>query len=251
MKRNSLETFRAAIAAGHCARGLVITSTDTAVTELAADCGCDFVWIDLEHSPLTVVDAARHVAVLRGSTCAPLIRVGDALPHLLKPVLDLAPAGVILPMINTAAAARRAVSLCRYPNDGGERGMALRSNNCYGRMPVPEYLAHSAREPLVIIQIEHRDAVGNLDEILSVPGIDSVCIGPCDLSASYGKPGDFFDPEIAAAIDLVREKVFAAGLLCGGFCAGPFWADRPMHWRAIGDDTGLLASALRERLKSD
>ncbi len=249
MKRNSLEKFQAVIASGRCAKGMVITSHDTAVSELAADCGCDFVWIDLEHSPLGIVEAARHVAVLRGTDCAPFIRVGDCLPHLLKPVLDLAPAGVILPMVNTAEAARRAVRLCRYPNDGGERGMALRSNNCYGRVSITEYLECSKFEPLVILQIEHREAVENLDEILKVPGIGSLCIGPCDLSASYGKPGQFADPQIAAAIDAIREKARAAGILCGGFCAGPFWANRPMQWRAVGEDTGLLASALRERLK--
>ena len=95
------------------------------------------------------------------------------------------------------------------------------------------------------MQIEHREAVRNIDEILKVEGIGGVCIGPCDLSASYGKTGCFEDPEVSDAIDLVREKTLAAGVLLGGFCAGPFWSDRFMNWKAIGSDVSILAAATR------
>lgn len=249
MELNSLETFRSKIARGETALGCVITMLDPSVSELAAAAGFDFVWIDLEHSPLTIVDAMHHVMAVRGSGCAPFIRVPWNRNYLLKPVLDLAPAGVIIPMVNDAEAATAAVRACRYPSEGGERGFATRRATGYGRMPLAEYLEYSKREPLVIVQIEHRDAVRNLDEILAVPGIDSVCIGPFDLSSSYGKTGQFDDPEIIAAIDLIREKTTKAGLLLGGFCARtPFWEQRQMDWRALGTDTEALFQSFRDRI---
>jgi len=251
MKRNNLEKFLEKIASGHTPRGIVVTSTDPAISELAADCGCDFLWYDMEHSPLGIVEVAHHIAALRGSDCAPFIRVGGILPHLTKAVLDLAPAGVIFPMVNSAADARAAVDLCRYPIYGGSRGGALRSNNCYGSVPLDEFLECSRRDPLVIVQIEHREAVEHIDEILNVPGVGSVCIGPFDLSFSYGKPGKLDDPEVAGAIDRIRARCAALNVSCGGFCAGEFWAERHMSWRAVGEDTSLLVGALRARLAAE
>ena len=248
MEINHLEKFRSLVEAGNTALGTVITSTDSAVSELAADCGFDFIWIDMEHSPMTIVDAMHHVMALRGTACAPFVRVPWNVNYLLKPVLDLAPAGVIVPMVNSAEAARAAVAACRYPVDGGERGFALRRADGYGKMPLKEYLGHARREPLVIVQVEHREAVENIDGILATPGVDSICIGPFDLSASYGTPGDFTNPEVIAAIDRVREKTLAAGILLGGFCPGPFWEGRFMHWKALTADTGALARAYRELL---
>ncbi len=249
MDLNALTHFRAKVAAGETAFGTVITSLDPSVAELAADCGFDFVWIDMEHSPMTIVDAMHHVQALRGTPCAPFIRVPANVDYLLKPVLDLAPAGVIVPMVNHAAAAESAVRACRYPAEGGQRGFALRRNNGYGAEPLDSYLERAKQEPLVILQIEHREAVRNLDEILAVPGIGSICIGPFDLSASYGKTAQFDDPEIIAAIDTIREKTLAAGVMLGGFCATPLWRDRFMNWKAITDDTGAMATQFRTLLQ--
>lgn len=245
MEVNALNLFRNKTANGETALGAVITSFDSSMSEMAADCGFDFVWIDLEHSPMTIVDAMHHIQALRGTACAPFIRVAANVDYLLKPILDLGSAGVIIPMVNDARAAEAAVRACSYPAQGGARGFALRRNNGYNREPLDEYLERAKSEPLVIIQIEHRDAVRNLDEILQVPGIGSVCIGPFDLSASYGKTAQFDDPEIIAAIDEIREKTMQAGVLLGGFCATPFWEGRFMNWKAITDDVGALTRGYR------
>lgn len=250
MNINHLESFKAKIASGGTALGAVLTSFDPALTELAGDCGLDFAWIDMEHSPLTVPQVMMMVMALRGTNCAPFIRVPWNVNYLLKPVLDLAPAGVIVPMVNDAASAEQAVRACRYPSMGGERGFATRRQTGFGAMPLSEYLEYSRREPMVIVQIEHRQAVENIDEILQVEGIDSICIGPFDLSSSYGKTGQFDDPEIIAAIDTVREKTLASGKLLGGFCANhAFWGERKMHWKAIACDTDILAQAYRQQIK--
>ncbi len=248
MKFNSLEKFNAKIASGETAYGVVVNMSNALVAEMAAHCGFDFIWFDMEHSPMTITDALHHMMAVRCTGCAPFIRVPWNVNYLLKPVLDLAPAGVIVPMVNDAKSAEAAVRACRYPVYGGERGFATIRNNEFGNFNIDEYVAACEKEPLVILQIEHKDAVNNIDEILKVEGIDSICIGPFDLSSSYGKAGKFDDPEIIDAIDSVREKTLAAGITLGGFCATPFWDNRFMNWKAVGTDTDLLAEMFRARL---
>ena len=118
MEINNLEKFLKKARSGTPAAGMVITLNDPAVSELAADAGYNFTWLDMEHSPLTLTDAANHIMALRGTGCAPLVRVPWNEPGIIKPVIDLAPAGIILPMIRTADELRAAVSACRYPPEG-------------------------------------------------------------------------------------------------------------------------------------
>lgn len=245
MTINNLEKFRAKVAGGGTCLGAVTTSYDAAVAELFGDSGLDFIWVDGEHSPLDTTDILHQVMAVRGTSCAPFVRVPWPVNWLVKPVLDMGPAGVIIPMINDAATARAMVSACRYPMDGGERGVGTRRATNYGMMPISEYWDHSRTEPMIIFQIEHRDAVANLDEILAVPGWDSVCIGPYDLSASYGKPGDFKDPEIQDALDTICVKTRAAGKMLGGFIAPGFPIRHHLDWRAIGGDMSFMMDGLK------
>ena len=166
MQINNFEKFIAKINSGKCASGMVITLNDPAVSELAGDAGFDFTWIDMEHSPMTIKDVADHVMALRGTNCAPLVRVTGNSTALIKPVVDLAPAGIIIPMVKTADELESAVADCRYPPEG-TRGCGLRRAIHYGAKSTETYFAESEREPLIIAQIEHIDAVRNLDEILS------------------------------------------------------------------------------------
>jgi 2-keto-3-deoxy-L-rhamnonate aldolase RhmA len=152
-------------------------------------------------------------------------------------------------MVNNARDAGAAVRACRYPADGGERGFATRRATGYGRVPIPQYLEFSKQEPLVIIQIEHKNAVDNIDSILRVPGIGSVCVGPFDLSASYGKTAQFNDPDVSAAIDKVMEKTLNAGILLGGFCNGPFWKNRFMNWKALVCDFDAMFQCFRSLIE--
>ena len=246
MRFNSLEKFIDKVKSGKTAYGVVINLGNAFISEMAAHCGMDFIWLDMEHNPMSVMDAFHHMTAVRCTGCAPFIRVPWNVNYLLKPVLDLAPAGVIIPMVNDARSAEAAVKACRYPQYGGERGFSLVRNNEYGRMTIDEYMAKSENEPLVILQIEHKDAVKNLDEILQVEGIGSICIGPYDLSTSYGKAGRFDDPEVRDAIDTIREKTLAAGVMLGGFCRGEFWEDRFMNWKAMTTDTDLLCAGFKE-----
>ena len=241
MDINHLERFKNVIGSGKTAIGAVITLSDLAVCECAGDCGLDFVWIDAEHGPHTLDTIKGHVTACRGTGCAPFVRVCANDPGVLKPVLDLAPAGVIIPMIDSAEEAEAAVAACRYP-PRGIRGCGVRRAIRYGKDNLFEYLKLSDAEPLVIVQIEHVDAVRNLDAILKVPGLDSICVGPCDLSGSMGVLNRMDDPELNKVIDEVCLKTKKAGLMLGTAAGGfPRWKERGVDWFAGTSDWGAMA----------
>jgi 2-dehydro-3-deoxyglucarate aldolase/4-hydroxy-2-oxoheptanedioate aldolase len=244
MSISNYNKFIASIKAGKICKGLVITLNDFTVSELAGELGYDFTWIDMEHAPLTIESALQHIIALKGTDCAPLVRVPWNRAEIIKPILDLAPAGIIIPMVNTAEEARAAVQACRYPLMG-IRGCGVRRANRYGQTPFADYLKISESEPMVIIQIETMEAVKNLDEILKVPGIGSICIGPVDLSGSMGKLNQLEDPEVNRVIDEVCKRVCEAGIILGT-AGGPFelWKQRGVNWIGLASDcSGIISQA--------
>lgn len=246
MEINNLEKFKAKMARGKMCLGTVITLSDPIVSEMAGDCGMDFTWIDAEHAPFSLENIQGHIMACRGTDCAPLVRVAWNDFAIIKPVLDLAPAGIIIPMVCTAEEAAEAVNSCKYP-PRGKRGCGVRRANRYGSMPLNEYFEKSDSEPMVIIQIEHIDAVRNLDAILKVPGIDSICIGPCDLSGSMGKLAQTNDPEVVQVVEEICEKTKKAGIILGT-ASGPYdvWKKRGLNWIALTSDCGSMGAGFRQ-----
>ncbi len=244
---NNLEHFLGTIASGQLAVGAVVTFTDPEVSELAADAGMDFLWVDGEHGVMDRNTALLHNMAVRGTKCAVLYRVPACNHTEIKRIIDFAPAGVIVPMVLTKDDAELAVAACRYPL-AGNRGVGPRRQLRHGADPMDAaYWEHSRHDPLVIIQIEHIDAVRNLDGILSIQGIDSLLIGPYDLSTSMGKPGQFRDPEVCAVIDEVCHKCRAAGKLLGAYTEGDYdlWRKRGLQYVCCANDTGILFKGLQ------
>ena len=246
---NGLNCFMDKVARKEICLGAVITLSDLTVSELAGDLGFDFLWIDAEHAPHTLDGVMKHIIAARGTSCAPFVRVRANDANLIKPVLDLAPAGIIVPMVNSAEEAEAAVAACRYPLTG-RRGCGVRRAIRYGQDNFFQYLDESATNPLVIIQIEHIEAVRNLDKILKVPGVGSICVGPCDLSGSMGILNRMEDPELNKVIDEVCRKTKAAGKMLGT-AAGDFprWKARGVDWFAGTGDWGAMAYGMRAFLK--
>ncbi len=247
MKINNLETFLAKMRGGKVALGCCVTFADPAVTEIACAAGFDFTWIDGEHGQMDRNTAMLHLMAVKGTGVAPLYRVPCCDHTEIKRVIDFAPAGVIVPMVMDAADAARAVAACRYPCHGGTRGCGYRRGLDYGAADVSDYLETSRRDPLVIIQIEHIDAVRRLDSILAVPGIDSILVGLYDLSMSMGRPGRFDDPSVRAAIDETCAKTRARGLLLGAYAEDDFtaWRARGVNYLGVKNDTNALLSGFR------
>lgn len=244
----NLDKFKGKIDSGKICIGTIISLSDPTVSELAGDVGFDFTWIDMEHAPHTLLTALGHIMATRGTDCAPFVRVPWNQHGIIKPVLDLAPAGVIIPMVNSPDEAKAAVAACKYP-PRGNRGCGVRRGNRYGAVQFGEYLKSAEHEPMIIIQIEHIDALKNLDAILKTPGIDSICVGPCDLSGSMGKLNELDDPEVCRVIDKICEKTRKAGLMLGT-AGGPLksWIERGVHWIALTSDCDSMFTKSREIL---
>lgn len=250
MTVNNLDMFENKLNDGKLCLGMVIWLTDPTVSEIAADAGMDFTWIDAEHAALNIETIQEHVRAARGTSLAPIVRVPGNDPVIIKPILDIAPAGVIIPMVNTRDEAERAVAACRYPPQG-VRGCGVRRGARYGADPFDEYLLKSKTDPMVIIQIENVEAVENLDEILKVEGIDSICVGPCDLAASMGKLGRFNDDELEKTIDLICEKAKAAGMTIGSIAGlGDVnkWRKRGAGWLGVAGDAGAIFQTAAEAI---
>lgn len=243
---NALEDFLKKIHSGNIAVGPVITFADPTVTEIAAESGFDFCWIDGEHGQMDRNTAMMHMMALKGTGCAPLYRVPACDHTEIKKIIDFAPAGIIVPMILTADDAAKAVAACRYPLTGN-RGCGFRRGNRYGNIDIKEYYKLSESEPLVILQIEHIQAVENIDSILAVQGIDALLIGPYDLSISMGKPGAFDDPEVNSVFDLVARKALEHSKLLGVYTEGNYdrWIKRGVNFIGCINDTSAMMQGFR------
>ena len=186
--------------------GTWCNSGSPVIAELLASCGLDFVCVDAEHSAVDLPQAQLlFQAITAGNPeCAPLVRLHGVDYALVKRYLDAGARGVICPLINTKEEAELLVSAVKYP-PLGRRGVGFCRANKFG-LRVKEEFAVANDEVLTAVQIEHIDGVENIDEILSVPGIDAVFIGPYDLTASMGISAQFDHPDYLAA----REKILAA-----------------------------------------
>ena len=241
---NNIEKIRQRFSDGQVCVGSGVTFSDSAVSELIAEAGYDFTWIDAEHGPLDTHGILQHVMACRGTETAPFVRVRNNDINVIKPVLDLAPAGIIVPQVNSAAEAEAAVRSCRYP-PRGLRGFGPRRGIRFGAMGASEYLQQATDDPIIVIQIEHIDAVNVIDEILAVDGIDIICFGPNDLSGSLHKLGQTNDPEVAAAIDRVADKVNAAQRILGVstfFSPEDYtrWIKRGVKWISLNHDASNM-----------
>ena len=244
---NHVEQFRAAVASGRPVVGTEITLTDPLASEVAAEAGSDFLWIETEHSHLDLPAVLAHLLAARAAQVPALVRVGWNDAVLVKRVIDLAPAGIVVPMVCTAAEAASAVAAFRYPPEG-VRGWGPVRNMMYFDNS-DDYVAGAAKQVLCIVQIEHIEAVRNLDAILATPGIDGIVLGRGDLSASMGKPGQTSDPEVVAAVDTVIEKAAATDLMVGtsiGFEADTVrdWFGKGVQWFALGDTIGHIGDGV-------
>jgi 2-keto-3-deoxy-L-rhamnonate aldolase RhmA len=252
----AIRRFRTKLDQGQRCVGPGITLVDPAVTEALGQVA-DFVWIDLEHSPVGPEALAAHLIAARAAGTAALVRVAGSDEILIKPVLDTGAQGIIVPQVRSAAEVRRAVSTCRYP-PAGRRGYGPRRMAQYGRNGGADYVRQADAALFVSVQIETTEALGELAAILATPGLDGIVVGPYDLSFAMGKPGELADPEVRAAIETVVRDARSAGRYVG---MGMGSDDEPMadwafsigvQWVQCGGDCGYMvhfADRLYERIR--
>ncbi len=230
---------------GEFCRGVWVSLPSVPVVDTLGHAGFDFVLFDSEHAPITPYDLETLTTVLRQSSAVPIVRVGWNDMVEIKRVLDAGAEGVLVPMVNTAEEARRAVAAAKYPPQG-VRGVAPRAASEFGRKAA-EYLATANDRVVVMTQIEHIDAVRNLDALLGVEGIDCLMVGPADLSASMGYLGRIDHPEVQSAIDDVIRRATAAGVPVATVSTGAeqarALAGRGFQVLTLGSDLALMRAA--------
>jgi len=211
-----MRNLRYALQSGHTVVGTWCNSGSPIIAELMASSGFDFVCVDAEHSAVDVPQAqSLFQAVVAGNpTCAPIVRLHGVDYALVKRYLDAGARGVVCPLINSKEDAELLVSAVKYPPEG-RRGVGFCRANKFG-LRVGEEFRAANQEILTAVQIEHIDGVRNIEDILSVPGIDAVFIGPYDLTASMGITAQFDHPDYLKAreriLKVCRDKGVVAGI---------------------------------------
>lgn len=206
-----------------CSFGSWITIPHPSVAELLVRAGFDWLTVDLEHSAITLESAAELIRTIDLAGCTPMVRVGSHDANVIKRVMDAGAHGIIASTVNTADQAAAIVAAVKYPPVGA-RGVGLSRAQGYAD-EFEEHYRWLNEESIVFVQIEHIDAVRNIDSILRVPGVDGFFIGPYDLSASLGIPGDFTHPKMVEALATVRRAKERIGTVAGVHVVQPVAAE--------------------------
>lgn len=214
MRTNHL---RASLAAGRPAYGTMLQEiSSTVLPILLADVGYDFVFIDMEHGPYDLGNATELIRVVRLCGLTPLVRIPDIQYDHIARIMDAGAEGIMVPRVENRAQVEAVLSYAKYP-PLGRRGCSItKGHNDFQKAELHEFTTFMNRENLVILQIERREAVEDIDNLLSVPGVDAVIFGPKDLALSLDRPEDFDDPVLRAAMERVvlacRTRGIAFGL---------------------------------------
>ena len=202
----SSNPVKAKLNGGEVSFGSWIQLGHAGIAEILANANFDWIGVDCEHSDIDIKGFTDLARGMYGRSTCPIARVRENDTLAIRQVLDVGAWGVIVPLVNTALDAKRAVQSAKFP-PVGIRGSAFFRANDYG-MSHKEYARRANDDILVVVMIESREAVENIDDIVSVDGVDGVFIGPYDLSASYGIVGQLDEPPMQAA----RTRVLQACL---------------------------------------
>src|SRR5476651_92103 len=247
-------TFKHAIAKGQLQIGLWCSLCSNITAEIAAHSGYDWLLLDTEHSPNEVPDVLSQLQAIQSGTASAIVRPAWNDMVLIKRYLDIGAQTLLLPFVQTPEEARAAVAATRYP-PGGIRGITGSGRaSRYGR--VKDYLNNASNEICVLVQVETKSALDQIEKIASVEGIDGVFIGPNDLSASFGHLGNWGHTDVQAALKDAVVRLKKIGKPAGILTPNEEEAKRFIEWGytfvAVGSDLGLLArnaEALAKKFK--
>ncbi len=246
--------FKHAIARGETQIGLWCSLCSPITAEIVSHSGFDWLLLDTEHSPNEVPDVLAQLQASQAGTASAVVRPAWNDMVLIKRFLDIGAQSLLIPFVQTPDEARRAVEATRYPPDGirGITGSGRASR--YGR--VKNYLRDAGDEICVLVQVETKSALDQIEAIAAVDGIDGVFIGPNDLAASFGHIGNWGHPEVQTALKDAVRRLKKLGKPAGILTPNEEEAKRFIQWGytfvAVGADLGLLArgaDALAKRFK--
>lgn len=222
-----------------------------AVSEILSVAGVDFAAVDMEHGPIDISDLRTIVPVFKSRSVPVLLRVPSAHLSLVAKVLDLDVDGIIVPQVSTAA---EAVAASKF-SPLGKRGIGGPcAADHYGDISVGQFTDNANDRVMTIVQIENQQAIGNLDEILEVKGIDLFYIGPFDLSQSLGITGQMDHPLLIETIQFVFDKIISKGIPIGMHGVNgefiKYWRNRGASLFTYGMDNAFLKNSVRSEFQS-
>jgi 2-keto-3-deoxy-L-rhamnonate aldolase RhmA len=225
-----------------------------AVATILGKAGLDWCYLDAEHGPFdfeTLQDLCR-AAIAAGM--APIVRIADVQYSLVARTLDCGAMGILLPRIESPEVLARAASWTVFP-PLGVRGYGFSQHNVdYEPLIIPQIIQHTNENTMLVFQIETLAGLERRDELVSVPGVDAVMVGPADLSISLGIPGQFENPKLIDAIDKIIETCnkygVAPGIHMRPLHLAKFWRDRGMRFLSTGGDALFLYDKASEAVKT-
>jgi 2-keto-3-deoxy-L-rhamnonate aldolase RhmA len=233
--------------------GSWITIGHSSIAEIMADAGFDWLCIDLEHTVTDYHEAQQLIIAIQSKGLKAFVRVGNNNARIIKRMLDAGADGIIVPSVNSALEAKKAVDSVKYPPQG-KRGVGLARAQSYG-FGFDSYRDIKSKEIKLIVQIEHINAIKELDSIIQTDGVDGTFIGPYDLSGSIGKPGQWDEPEVKEALKTYEETAKKYNKLIGFHVVPPDYSlveekiNKGYNFIAFGFDAMFLGTMVRNQLK--
>jgi 4-hydroxy-2-oxoheptanedioate aldolase len=243
-----LNPFKKALNSGRLQIGLWHSLSSHLVVEILADCGFDWILIDTEHAPNELPMVLTELQAMSGGSAHPVVRPAWNDQVIIKRLLDIGAQSILVPYIETEEEAKRAVMSTRYPPQGF-RGFASQARaSRYGR--IKGYHAAANAEICLLLQVETKRGLENLERIAGVEGVDGIFIGPGDLSAALGYLGQPNNPEVVktieGAIGRIKDCGKAPGILSGDPQLAQHYIEIGCLFAAVGSDIGLLANGAEQ-----
>jgi len=247
--------LRARLAEGRLTVGTMIVELhQPSLMVLLAGTGLDFVLIDTEHGPFSIESVAVLARTSRVMGMTPIVRVPEiTYAHVTQP-LDAGAQGIMIPRVTSPDQVRFALECMKYP-PAGKRGVVLgRGHTMFHAGPLEEVLPAMNRETFLVVQIETAEAVGRLEQLLAIPGVDAALIGPSDLSVALGVAGQMEHPTLVNAIERTvktcQDKGIVPAIHTNDVAMTASWARRGMRMVSISSESGLLMAGVRSAVET-
>ena len=247
-----MNQFKERLLKGEKLIGFEVDLAEPCISEMVAACGFDFIWVDTEHQAMDYETVLNQIIACKAGGAASIVRVPQNEPFLAKRVLEMGPDGIIFPNVNSATELKKAMDACLYP-PYGKRGFGPKRACGYGRIDLFDYIKEAKDAMCRFAQLEHIDAINDLDNMLKVEGCDGFIVGPCDLSGSIGLLNETKHPKVVALMQTAIEKCKAAGKPIGVAAAySPedvkFWYDLGFQFLSAGTDTAAIIARAQEQV---
>jgi 2-keto-3-deoxy-L-rhamnonate aldolase RhmA len=232
---------------------MIVESRTPEIARMIAAAGFDFIFIDMEHSAYTTETVIDIIRAGKAMDLVCLVRVPDAEYHLMARTLDIGAQGLMIPRVESVETVERIIQATKYP-PWGERGFGARAIiTDYERVETGDLTAWLNENTMVVLQIERKRAIENIDQLVSVRGVDAALIGPNDLSISLGVPSQQDHPLMVEAIqkvvDACKRHNVASGIHLSNMKQLLFWKERGMRILTYSTDAAMLQTAATEAVK--